>query len=59
MLAAKPSTPKLTRLQRLRLMAETYLDDRTIRRAYAGEPVRESVLERLKAACAKLGYPTP
>lgn len=49
----------MTRGQILKLAGEALMDERTIRKAYEGKPPRGLHLERLLAACAKLGYPTP
>ncbi|MHB8531721.1 MAG: hypothetical protein ACYDC2_03270 [Solirubrobacteraceae bacterium] len=57
-----PSNAKkgiLTRVERVRLMAETLCDERTIRRWERGEAVREPTRERLTKAARKLDIIVP
>ncbi len=55
-----PGTPVLTAYERKQLSVESFVDERTIRRAYADpHSVREATLRRLMAAAAKLGLTPP
>jgi hypothetical protein len=49
----------LTRLERVKLMAESGCDERTIRRWERNEPLTAASNERLKKAARKLGIVIP
>lgn len=49
----------LGRKERVLLMADTFCDERTIRRWERGEPVRESTKARLDESAKRLGIVVP
>ena len=64
MAATKPAAnnaPKgiLTRQERIRLMADTSCDERTIRRWERGETVKDATRRRLEQAAKKHGIVVP
>lgn len=49
----------LTPQQRREITARAICDDRTVKHAYAGQPVKPSSRERIRRAAIDLGLPVP
>ncbi len=53
------ATVQMSRVHRIRLCAESTVDERTVSACYAGRSVRPSSLARIVEAARRLGLPMP
>lgn len=52
-------TTTITRADRLRLVGESLVDERSVSAAYMGRPLRATTYERIARAAQALGLPPP